>query len=37
VATSAPFSLTPNAQGFTPPFTYTWVGEGSLQYGGGGD
>ena len=31
VATSAPFVPVPNAQGFTPPFAYTWVGEGTLD------
>jgi hypothetical protein len=35
VATSEPFALTPNAQGFTPPFAYTWAGEGSLEFGRG--
>jgi hypothetical protein len=31
VATSQPFVPTPNAQGFTAPFAYTWVGEGQLE------
>jgi hypothetical protein len=35
VATSEAFALTPNAQGFTPPFAYTWAGEGSLEFGRG--
>jgi hypothetical protein len=30
VATTAPFDATPNAEGFTAPLAYTWVGEGSL-------
>src|SRR5262249_46400184 len=35
VATSEPFDPTPNAQGFTAPFAYTWSGEGSLQFSKG--
>src|SRR5262249_4205437 len=37
VATSEPFVPVPNEQGFTPPFAYTWVGEGSLEFSRGGD
>lgn len=33
VATSAPFSLT--ATGFSTPFAYSWVGEGSLVFSNG--
>jgi len=32
VATSEPFLLVPNAQGYTPAFAYTWVGEGTLEF-----
>ncbi len=35
VATSAPFALVPNAQGYTPAFTYTWVGQGLLDFSNG--
>jgi hypothetical protein len=28
IATTDPFNPTPNAQGFTEPFTYSWVGAG---------
>ena len=33
VATTAPFDATPDARGYTAPFTYTWQGEGWLQFG----
>ncbi|MGL4553166.1 MAG: hypothetical protein ACRC33_18530, partial [Gemmataceae bacterium] len=33
VATSAPFSPVPNAEGFTEPFNYSWSGEGTLTFG----
>jgi hypothetical protein len=33
VASSAPFSLTPT--GFSTPFVYCWVGEGSLVFSNG--
>jgi hypothetical protein len=35
VAISEPFSLTPNAQGFTSPFAFTWAGDGSLVFSSG--
>jgi hypothetical protein len=35
VATSEPFSPTVSAQGFTAPFMYTWVGDGSLVFAQG--
>jgi hypothetical protein len=35
VATTEPFVPVPNAQGYTPPFAYTWVGEGWLEFGKG--
>ena len=34
-ATSEPFVPVPNAQGFTPPFAYTWVGDGTLEFAKG--
>jgi hypothetical protein len=37
VATTEPFDPTPNAQGYTVPFAYTWEGEGSLVFGKGND
>jgi hypothetical protein len=35
VATSAPFSLASNIPGFSAPFDYSWVGEGSLVFSNG--
>jgi hypothetical protein len=35
VATTEPFVPVPNAQGYTPPFAYTWVGEGTLEFSKG--
>jgi hypothetical protein len=35
VATSEPFSLSSGVPGFTAPFAYTWVGEGSLEFSTG--
>jgi hypothetical protein len=35
VATSSPFVPLPNAQGYTPPFAYTWRGEGALEFSKG--
>jgi hypothetical protein len=35
VATTEPFDPTPNAQGFTMPFHYTWQGFGDLEFGHG--
>jgi hypothetical protein len=35
VATTEPFVLVPNAQGYTVPFAYTWVGEGTLRVSNG--
>jgi hypothetical protein len=32
VATTEPFDPTPNAQGYTAPFAYTWQGDGSLVF-----
>jgi hypothetical protein len=32
VATSEPFLLELNEDGFTPPFDYTWVGQGWLEF-----
>ena len=34
-ATSAPFLLTVSVDGHTPPFTYTWAGDGSLVFAKG--
>ncbi len=34
-ATSEPFVPVPTAEGFTPPFAYTWVGDGTLEFGRG--
>lgn len=34
-ATTDPFQLTLDADGFTPPFNYTWEGEGSLVFSHG--
>jgi hypothetical protein len=33
VATTEPFVPTPNAQGYTAPFHYTWQGFGNLEFG----
>jgi hypothetical protein len=35
VATTEPFVLQPDAQGYTVPFAYTWEGEGWLAFGRG--
>ncbi len=35
VATSEPFVLSINAEGFTPSFTYSWVGDGTLEFATG--
>jgi hypothetical protein len=35
VATTEPFDPTPNAQGYTMPFHYTWQGFGDLEFGHG--
>jgi hypothetical protein len=35
IANTAAFDPTPNAQGYTAPFAYTWSGEGSLVYRNG--
>jgi hypothetical protein len=35
IATSAPFVLSVNAQGYTPAFTYTWEGQGTLEFAKG--
>jgi hypothetical protein len=35
VATTEPFDPTPNAQGYTAPFAYTWVGSGWIEFGKG--
>jgi hypothetical protein len=35
VATTEPFDPTPNAQGYTVPFAYTWSGAGSLTFSNG--
>ncbi len=32
VATTAPFLLSVNAEGYTPAFTYTWQGQGTLEF-----
>ena len=32
IANTSPFELTLDAEGFTPPFDYTWEGEGSLEF-----
>jgi hypothetical protein len=37
VATTEPFVPTPNAQGYTMPFNYTWQGFGDLVFGHGDD
>ena len=33
IATSEPFPLEISPDGYTPPFAYTWVGEGTLTFG----
>jgi subtilisin-like proprotein convertase family protein len=33
IATTEPFGLQPNDQGYTVPFAYTWVGDGWLEFG----
>jgi hypothetical protein len=33
IATTEPFPLQIGADGFTPPFEYTWVGEGKIEFG----
>jgi hypothetical protein len=35
IATSESFPLEVNADGYTPPFHYSWVGEGSLEFARG--
>jgi hypothetical protein len=35
VATTEPFVPVPDEHGYTPPFAYTWVGEGWLAFGKG--
>jgi hypothetical protein len=35
LATTEPFVATPNAQGFTVPFAYTWAGQGWLEFSKG--
>jgi hypothetical protein len=35
IATSKPFDPTPNAEGYTQPFAYTWQGQGTLEFGKG--
>lgn len=35
VATSEPFALSSGVPGFTAPFAYSWVGEGSLEFSTG--
>jgi hypothetical protein len=35
VATSEPFVLSVDSAGFTPPFDYTWVGDGTLEFARG--
>jgi hypothetical protein len=37
VAVTDPFPLQINSDGFTPPFKYSWAGEGTLQFGQGAD
>jgi hypothetical protein len=32
VATSEPFDLSIDANGYTPPFNFTWEGSGWLQF-----
>ena len=35
IATSEPFPLEISPEGYTPPFAYTWVGEGTLEFAKG--
>jgi hypothetical protein len=35
VATTEPFLLQPNAQGYTVPFAYTWAGDGWIEFAKG--
>ena len=35
IATSEPFPLDISPEGYTPPFAYTWVGEGTLEFAKG--
>jgi hypothetical protein len=35
IATSEPFPLEISPEGYTPPFAYTWVGEGTLTFSKG--
>lgn len=35
IANTDPFELTIDENGFTPPFNYTWEGEGSLEFSNG--
>jgi hypothetical protein len=35
IATTEPFVLSVNAQGYTPSFTYTWEGQGTLEFAKG--
>jgi len=35
IATTEPFVLQPNEQGYTVPFSYTWVGEGTIAFSTG--
>ena len=35
IATSEPFPLEINEEGYTPPFAYTWVGEGTIEFSKG--
>src|SRR6266542_3411067 len=35
IATTEPFVLQPNEQGYTVPFHYTWVGEGTIEFSTG--
>ena len=35
VATTEPFVLSVNANGYTPSFTYTWEGQGTLEFAKG--
>ena len=35
ITTSKPFPLTVNEFGYTPPFEYSWVGDGTLEFANG--
>jgi hypothetical protein len=35
IAITEPFPLQLDADGFTPPFEYTWAGEGTIQFSKG--